>query len=115
MLPGDLQNYPRLALTETAALVALGNRDRAAALIRRALDGDARVTALQAHAIVPDPELAPRLATWFKRGDARTRAAVCAAVPADWGPQTIVLRGLRDPDAMVRAACADTATRQARD
>lgn len=114
MLPGDLHNYPRLAVAETAALVALGHRDRAAAVVRRALDSDAAVTALHVHAIVPDPTLAPRLATWFSRGDARTRAAVCAAVPADWGPQPVVLRGLRDPDATVRAACAETATRQAR-
>jgi hypothetical protein len=113
MLPGDLQNYPRLAHAETSALVALGHRERAAAIVRRALDFDAAATALHAHAIVPDPALAPRLATWFKRGDARTRAAVCAAVPADWGPQVVILRGLRDPDATVRAACAETATRQA--
>lgn len=114
MLAGDLQNYPRLAYAETAALVALGHRERAASVIRSALDSDAAVTALHAHALVPDPELAPRLTTWFKRGDARTRAAVCIAVPADWGPQAVVLRGLRDPDATVRAACAETATRQAR-
>jgi len=114
MLPGDLQSSPRLAHAETEALVALGHRDRAAAVIRRALDAGAEVTALQAHAIVPDPALAPRLATWFKRGDARTRAAVCVAVPATWGPQQVVLRGLRDPDATVRAACAETVSRQAR-
>lgn len=113
MLPGDLQNYPRLALAETATLVALGHRERAAAIVRRTLEVDATVSALHAHAIVPDLEHAPRLATWFKRGDARTRAAVCAAVPAVWGPQPVVLRGLRDPDATVRAACAETATRQA--
>lgn len=113
MLPGDLQNYPRLALAETVTLVALGHRERAAAIVRRALEVDATVSALYAHAIVPDPELAPRLATYFQRGDARTRAAVCAAVPAVWGPQPVVLRGLRDPDATVRAACAETATRQA--
>ncbi|MBA3455235.1 MAG: hypothetical protein H0T42_19245 [Deltaproteobacteria bacterium] len=114
MLPGDLQNYPRLANAGTSALVTLGHRERAAAIVLRALDSGAAVAALHAHAIVPDPALAPRLATWFSRGDARTRAAVCAAVPADWGPQVVVLRGLRDPDATVRAACADTVTRQAR-
>ncbi len=114
LLPGDLQNYPRLAHAETAALVALGQRERVAAMIRRALDSDAAVTALHAHALVPDPAVAPRLATWFKRGDARTRAAVCIAVPADWDAQPVVLRGLRDPDATVRAACADTVGRQAR-
>lgn len=113
MLPGDLQNYPRLALAETVTLVALGHRERAAAIVRRALEVDAAVSALYAHAIVPDPQLRPRLATWFTRGDARTRAAVCAAVPAVWAAQAVVLRGLRDPDATVRAACAETATRQA--
>jgi len=35
-------------------------------------------------------------------------------VPATWGPQQVVLRGLRDPDATVRAACAETVSRQAR-
>lgn len=114
LLPGDLQNYPHLAQAEIAALVALGQRERAASMIRTALDSDAAVTALHAHALVPDPALAPRLATWFKRGDARTRAAVCVAVPAQWDPQPLVLRGLRDADATVRAACADTAGRQAR-
>ncbi len=114
MLPGDFQNYPRLALAETAALVALGQRDRAAAIVRRALETDGSVSALHAHAIVPDLQLAPRLAAWFARGDARTRAAVCAAVPSAWSAQPVVLRGLRDPDATVRAACAETATRQVR-
>ncbi len=115
MLPGDFQNDPRLALAETAALVALGQRDRAATIVRRALETDGAVSALHAHAIVPNLELAPRLVTWFKRGDARTRAAVCAAVPSEWRAQPVVLRGLRDPDATVRAACAETISRQARD
>jgi hypothetical protein len=114
MLPGDLENDPRLAQAETSALVALGERARATSLVRRALESDAPLTALRAHAIAPDPALAPKLATWFTRGDARTRAAVCAAIPADWGAQPVVLRGLRDADATVRAACADTAARQAR-
>jgi len=114
MLPGDLQSSPRLARAETMALVALGHRERAASVIRRALDAGATVAALHAHAIVPDPELEPRFATWFKRGDARTRAAVCVAVPATWGPHQVVVRGLRDPDATVRAACTETVILQIR-
>lgn len=114
MLPGDLQNYPRLAHAETAALITLGHRDRAAAIVHRALESDAAVAALHAHAMVPDPDLVPRLATQFQRGGARTRAAVCASIPGEWGPQPLVLRGLRDPDATVRAACTDTVIRQTR-
>ncbi|MDB4963655.1 MAG: hypothetical protein JWP01_3654 [Myxococcales bacterium] len=114
MLPGDLQHDPRLAQAETTALVALGQRARATSVVRRALESAAAVTALRAHAVAPDLSLAPKLLTWFTRGDARTRAAVCAAIPADWDAQPVVLRGLRDPDATVRAACAETIARQAR-
>ena len=61
------------------------------------------------------PELAPRLAAWLARGDARTRAGVCARaarVGAGAGA-ALVGRGLRDADATVRAACAGAAARMA--
>ncbi len=116
-LPADLANYPRLALAETAALVQLGERDAAAAAIEHALEADPRapaVPALQAVALVPIAAPARKLAAWFAAGDARTRAAVCSSVAAEVPAPAFVLRGLRDPDATVRATCADAATRQGR-
>lgn len=113
-LPSDLPNYPRLALAETTALIELGRRERAATVIRRMIEADPKapmISALHAHALAPTPELAPKLVTWFARGDARTRAAVCSAVPADAAQTTVIARGLRDPDATVRGICADAAAR----
>lgn len=116
-LGNDLASYPRLALAEVAALVELGARDDAAAAIQRALEADPRtppVSALQAHALVPLPALTAKLARWYATGDARTRAAVCASVPAQTEDATpaYVARGLRDADATVRATCVDAAARQ---
>lgn len=116
-LPADLANYPRLALAETAALLQLGARDAAAEAIQHALEADPKtpmVVALQALALVPIPAIAPKLAGWFAKGDARTRAGVCAAVAADVPAPAFVMRGLRDPDATVRATCVDAAGRQGR-
>jgi HEAT repeat protein len=121
----DLAGRPRVALEETAALVKLGRAAEVAAAIRAELeaaiaDGARRGpfvppggTALAALALAPDPELAPRLVGWFQRGDARVRASVCTALPAAAPAQAaqLVGRGLRDPDAMVRAACAEAAGR----
>jgi len=112
-LPGELRADPEVALAQVRALVALGRADRARAIVRRALDGGVLVGALQAHAHAPDPAVTRRLAGWLARGTAAVREAVCAAIPAD-GPATLVLRGLRDRDASVRAACADTAARRGR-
>ncbi len=116
-LPADLANYPRLALAETAALLQLGGRDAAAEAIQRALEADPKapmVVALQALALVPIPAIAPKLAGWFSKGDARTRAGVCAAVATDVPAPSFVMRGLRDADATVRATCVDAAGRQGR-
>ncbi|MEO7097482.1 MAG: hypothetical protein ABI175_29745, partial [Polyangiales bacterium] len=115
-LPADLANYPRLALAETAALIQLGAREQATAAIQRALDADPKapnVSALQAHALLPVPALAPKLAAWFRTGDARTRAAVCASVSVG-ADAAFVATGLRDRDATVRATCVDAAVRQGR-
>lgn len=118
-LSADLVSYPRIALAEVAALVDLGARDDAAAAIQRALEADPKtpsVAALQAHALVPRPALAGKLARWFATGDARTRAGVCASVPQQTEDPTpaYVARGLRDADATVRATCVDAAARQGR-
>jgi hypothetical protein len=110
----DLADHPRLALAETDALIALGHRDAAVAAIRHVLEDPAasKVVALQAHARAPVPALAPRLATWFARGDARMRAAVCAAIGPEAPAPALVARGLRDPDATVRATCVDAVVRE---
>jgi len=136
----DLAGRPRVALEKTAALLKLGRAADVAAAIRAELEapppdaaqpvppippGSPRpptppispvlpgATALAALAIAPDPELAPKLASWFQRGDARVRAGVCAALPASAPVQApqLLARGLRDADASVRAACADAAGR----
>ena len=117
-LLSDLSNYPRLALAETAALVKLGHPERATEEIRRALEAEPRtpnVSALAAHALAPIPALDGKLAGWFARGDARTRAGVCAAIPRGAPRLALVERGLRDADATVRATCADAAARQGRE
>lgn len=107
----DLAEHPRLALAETRALVALGHGGDAAAALRTLLDEDHAAPhsiALQALAIAPVPELVGKLARWFRQGDARTRAAVCAA-SAGYSPEIAwpwIERGLADRDATVRATCA---------
>ncbi len=100
-LAGDLEARPQLAHAEVAALVALGARDQVVATLRAAL-ATPQPIALEALALAPVPELAGKLAAWFDRGDARTRAAVCAAIPE----VAVIARGLRDADATVRATCA---------
>jgi HEAT repeat protein len=116
-LPIDLAEHDRLAAAETRVLVKLERTDDATKAIRALLDADGATPhpiAVRALAFDPIPGLAGKLAKWFDRGDARTRAAVCAALsggaPA-WGQ---ILRGLRDADATVRATCADSAGKQRR-
>ena len=110
-LPADLADHAALALAETRALVGLGLGTDVVLAISAQLASDhtnPHAIALQALAIAPVPELADKLAMWFERGDARTRAAVCAAF-VGYPPETAwpwIDRGLRDPDATVRATCA---------
>ena len=104
----DLADHTQLAHAEVAALVALGARAEVAAALRTVLTAPHPV-ALEALALAPVPELAGKLATWFDRGDARTRAAVCAAVPE----AAVIARGLRDADATVRATCVQAASHAA--
>lgn len=118
----DLASRPRVALEKTAALVKLGRAADVAAALRAELappraggapPGAPGSAALAALALAPDPELAPKLAGWLQRGDARVRAGVCTALPAAAPAQAaqLVGRGLRDPDATVRAACAEAVGR----
>ncbi|TMQ09707.1 MAG: hypothetical protein E6J91_29420, partial [Deltaproteobacteria bacterium] len=100
-LRDDLAHEPRVALAGVAALIAIGRAPEAAAAVRAALDAGPSPAALSALALVPDPALAPRLATWSASGDAAIRAAVCAALPAaaPIGAVALIGRGLRDADA----------------
>ncbi len=117
LLANDLRYYPRIALAEASALVDLGAADRAQKIVADALVTAPPLAALQAHAIVFASTASPadaRFGEWFSKGDARTRAAVCAAQPAAASAKgrAVIARGLRDADATVRATCADAASRQ---
>ncbi|MGE0399058.1 MAG: HEAT repeat domain-containing protein [Kofleriaceae bacterium] len=117
LLANDLRYYPKIALAETAALVDLGAADRAQKIIGDALATSPLPTALQAHGIAFAGTASPvdaKLGAWFSKGDGRTRAAVCAAQPigASAKGRAVIARGLRDPDATVRATCADAASQQ---
>lgn len=117
-LRADLESRPSIALAKIGALVALGRATEVGAIIGAQLERPSgiQVTALAALALAPDPALAPKLETWFRRGGATIREAVCTALPAA-APATateVIARGLRDPDASVRATCVDAAARQGR-
>jgi HEAT repeat protein len=116
-LPDDLLEHDRLALAEARALVELGRADDVAKILRTMLDADGaspHPIAVRALAITPIAALAAKLPRWFERGDARTRAAVCGALAGGAAAWSAILRGLRDPDAKVRATCAEAAAKQAR-
>ena len=120
-LRDDLAHAPRFALARVAALVAIGRGDTAADVVRAALDDGPSPGTLAALGVIgtrrlAPPALAARLAAWSAGGDAATRGAVCAALPgaAPAAAAALVLRGLRDAEATVRATCADAAGRQDR-
>ena len=124
-LRDDLAHAPRIALARIEALVAIGRGEDAADVVRSMLDdgpSPAAVTALGAlgalgaHGLVPRQSIAPRLTAWSTSGDAATRGAVCTALPgaAPAAAVALIMRGLRDPDATVRAICADAAGREDR-
>jgi len=115
-LHDELAQRSRMAIPRVAALVAIGQAQPAADVVRQILDGGPNPVALAALALVPVPALAPRLAGWAARGDTATRGAVCAALPAaaPASAAALIVRGLRDADATVRATCADAATREDR-
>ena len=112
-LRDDLAQRSRMAIPRVAALVAISQAQPAADIVRQLLDGGPNPIALAALALVPVPALAPRLAGWAADGDRATRGAVCAALPAAAPARAaaLIVHGLRDPDATVRAICADAAMR----
>ena len=120
-LRDDLVHAPQIALARVAALVAIGRGDTAADVVRAALDDGPSPGALAALGVLgaiglAPPALGARLAAWFSDGDAATRGAVCAALPgaAPAAAGGLILRGLRDAEATVRATCADAAGRAGR-
>lgn len=116
-LRDDLTQHARTALARVEALVAIGHAQEAAEVVRSVLDGGPNATGLAALALVPIPALAPKLASWAATRDPATRGAVCAALPgaAPAGAVALIVRGLRDADATVRATCADAAAREDRE
>lgn len=115
--PVDLDIRPQVAIAKTAALVQLGRGPDAAAFIRAELESQApQLAAFSALGLAPVAELAPRIPSWFQRGDARTRAAICTALPAaapTFAVQ-VIGRGMHDADATVRATCIDAIARGSR-
>jgi len=108
-LKADLVENGRLARAESQALVELRHDVDVAAVLRGLLD---RATtpnplALEGAGFVALPELTRQIGAWLVRGDARTRAAACAALAgADAATAwPLLARGLDDRDATVRAAC----------
>lgn len=112
-LRDELAQQARSAIARIAALVAIGHAQEAADAVRAVLDGGPSPIALAALVLVPLPALEAKLARWAASGDPATRGAVCAALPAA-APRratSLIVRGLRDPDATVRATCTDAAAR----
>jgi len=117
-LRDDLAHAPRAARAGIAALVAIGRAEDAADAVRAALEAGpgavgGALGAFGALGSLPGAALGPRLAAWSIRGDPATRGAVCAALPgaAPASAAALIARGLRDPDATVRATCAEAAGR----
>jgi TonB family protein len=116
-LAQSFEDRPEIALAKVSALAVLGRPEEAARAIKDALAHPEHkrglATAIAALAIVPDDKLASQLAKWFGRGDAEIRQSVCLALPQAAPQQALalVMRGLRDPDANVRATCATSAVR----
>ncbi len=111
----DLHAQGKLAVDDVRALVAI---DRTA-LARSALDVSGSpppAVALEALAAIPDDAALATLTRWIDRGDPRMRAAACIGLgavrsgPANGKAWTALGRGLRDPDASVREACARAAS-----
>jgi TonB family protein len=104
----DIREQPKLALATVRALLALDRGADVGQLLHAELGtGTPNLIAVQALAIVPRTELTSALATWFRTGDARTRAAVCVALASYSlsASRKLIERGLTDRDASVRAAC----------
>jgi hypothetical protein len=112
-LDRELSNLPRVALARIEALVTLGEGARAVAAVRGELARGPTPLGLSALALVPDPELAPRLPGWMANKDPQIRAGVCATLPsaAPAAASAVIARGLRDAAAIVRASCVDALVR----
>ncbi|HEX3757798.1 MAG TPA: HEAT repeat domain-containing protein, partial [Kofleriaceae bacterium] len=125
-LGDDLAHDPRGALARVGALVALGQADDAAGAVGAALAAGPSPAPIAALGALGAPGLGvpgttigaglaigSRLAAWSAGGDPAIRGAVCAALPgaAPAAAAGLILRGLRDADATVRAACAEAAGR----
>lgn len=109
----DLRDDGELAMTTVRALAALGRSAEVAPVVRAVLASKPLPTAIMALGVVPDPALAGKLGRWAYHREPAVRAAVCGALPAA-APQAavdVVADGLRDPDAGVRARCAEAAAR----
>ncbi|HEU4727609.1 MAG TPA: HEAT repeat domain-containing protein [Kofleriaceae bacterium] len=115
-LHDELVQESQVALPRVAALVAIGHAGAAAEVVQAVLHERPNATALAALALIPIPALAARLGAWASYGDPAARRAVCLALPSASPPSAVelILRGLRDPDATVRATCADAAAREDR-
>jgi len=113
-LRDDLVQRSPVALARVAALVAIGHARQAGDAVRAVLEAGPNPTALAALALAPLPALAGRLAGWSADRSPAVRGAVCAALPAaaPADAPALILRGLGDPDATVRATCVDAAARQ---
>ncbi len=115
-LPDDLASRPRIALAKIAALSQLHHAPDAAPVIRATLEHGPMIPAVAALRWVSMPELEPKLTAWAASKDPGTRAAVCTALP-DAAPSSsgkLVVRGLADADANVRASCIDAVGRALR-
>ena len=112
-LHDDLVHHSPIALARVAALAALGQAEEAATVVRAVLDTGPNATALAALAVAPVPAVSGKLAAWAIGGNPATRGAVCMALPmaAPGHATALIARGLGDPDATVRATCADAAAR----
>jgi len=110
-LRADLKSNPQLALAEARAIVEMGNEATVATIVRDALVAKHNPIAIQVLAIVPLDDMAPKLATWSRAADVRTRAAVCSALSAyrDETAWPLIVVGMRDRDASVRASCVEAA------
>ena len=112
-LAQDLAADEDLAAADLEALEALGEYDQPRSQLRGLLDrpGPPDLIALSLLGRVRLRELDSRVAGWLAHGDTRTRTAVCAAASDELLEVAVhwVATGLADPDARVRARCAQSA------
>jgi hypothetical protein len=115
-LRDDLASRPRIAIAKVEALVVLGRGALVMPALEATLAEGPTATGLLVLSRVPSPALAAKVPGWMTSTNAQTRAAVCAALPgaAPEKASALIEKGLRDPDASVRATCTDAAVRDKR-